>query len=132
MSVIVKEVITPRWLKIKKMYEASTNGSKKYGTNFELGGELNLLSLELVDMLGEITLRNGWDCTIEDIEMDLWKKRVWSLIENAGLLDAIETKDEDEDEYDEFGEDGDYGNNWVDDEGEGIDLDKLSKEEYGF
>lgn len=130
MSEIVKEVITPRWLKIKEMYEAGTNGSKKYGTNFELGGELNVLSLELVDMLGEITLRNGWDCIVEDIEMDLWKKRVWSLIENAGLLDAIESKDEDE--YDEFGEDGDYGNNWVDDEGEGIDLDKLSKEEYGF
>ncbi len=93
MAEIVKEVITPRWLKIKEMYEAGTNGSKKYGTNFELGGELNVLSLELVDMLGEITLRNGWDCVIEDIEMDLWKKRVWSLIENAGLLDAIESKD---------------------------------------
>ncbi len=130
MAEIVKEVITPRWLKIKEMYEAGTNGSKKYGTNFELGGELNVLSLELVDMLGEITLRNGWDCVIEDIEMDLWKKRVWSLIENAGLLDAIESKDEDE--YDEFGEDGDYGNSWVDDEDESVDLDKLSKEEYGF
>ena len=130
MAEIVKEVITPRWLKIKEMYEAGTNGSKKYGTNFELGGELNVLSLELVDMLGEITLRNGWDCVIEDIEMDLWKKRVWSLIENAGLLDAIESKDEDE--YDEFGEDGDYGNSWVDNEDESNDLDKLSKEEYGF
>ena len=130
MAEIVKEVITPRWLKIKEMYEAGTNGSKKYGTNFELGGELNVLSLELVDMLGEITLRNGWDCVIEDIEMDLWKKRVWSLIENAGLLDAIESKDEDE--YDEFGEGGDYGNSWVDDEDESVDLDKLSKEEYGF
>tara|TARA_R100000951_G_C2611893_1_gene171478 strand:- start:91 stop:483 length:393 start_codon:yes stop_codon:yes gene_type:complete len=130
MSEIVKEVITPRWLKIKEMYEAGTNGSKKYGTNFELGGELNVLSLELVDMLGEITLRNGWDCIVEDIEMDLWKKRVWSLIENAGLLDAIESKDEDE--YDEFGEDGDYGNNWIENEDESIDLDKLSKEEYGF
>jgi len=130
MAEIVKEVITPRWLKIKEMYEAGTNGSKKYGTNFELGGELNVLSLELVDMLGEITLRNGWGCVIEDIEMDLWKKRVWSLIENAGLLDAIESKDEDE--YDEFGEDGDYGNSWVDDENESVDLDKLSKEEYGF
>ena len=130
MSEIVKEVITPRWLKIKEMYEAGTNGSKKYGTNFELGGELNVLSLELVDMLGEITLRNGWGCIVEDIEMDLWKKRVWSLIENAGLLDAIESKDEDE--YDEYGEDGDYGNSWIDNEDESIDLDKLSKEEYGF
>ena len=130
MAEIVKEVITPRWLKIKEMYEAGTNGSKKYGTNFELGGELNVLSLELVDMLGEITLRNGWGCIVEDIEMDLWKKRVWSLIENAGLLDAIESKDEDE--YEEFGEDGDYGDNWADVDDGMADLDKLSKEEYGF
>lgn len=130
MAEIIKEVITPRWLKIKEMYEAGTNGSKKYGTNFELGGELNVLSLELVDMLGEITLRNGWGCIVEDIEMDLWKKRVWSLIENAGLLDAIESKDEDE--YDEFGEDGDYGDNWADVDDGMADLDKLSKEEYGF
>tara|TARA_B110000967_G_C18683730_1_gene459433 strand:- start:222 stop:614 length:393 start_codon:yes stop_codon:yes gene_type:complete len=130
MAEIIKEVITPRWLKIKEMYEAGTNGSKKYGTNFELGGELNVLSLELVDMLGEITLRNGWGCIVEDIEMDLWKKRVWSLIENAGLLDAIESKDDDE--YDEFGEDGDYGDNWADVDDGMADLDKLSKEEYGF
>ena len=130
MAEIIKEVITPRWLKIKEMYEAGTNGSKKYGTNFELGGELNVLSLELVDMLGEITLRNGWGCIVEDIEMDLWKKRVWSLIENAGLLDAIESKDEDE--YDEFGADGDYGDNWDDVDDGMADLDKLSKEEYGF
>tara|TARA_R110001592_G_scaffold313559_1_gene588996 strand:- start:674 stop:1066 length:393 start_codon:yes stop_codon:yes gene_type:complete len=130
MSEIVKEVITPRFLKIKEMYEAGTNGSTKYGTNFELGGELNILALGLVDMLGEITMRYGWDCTIEGIEMDLWKKRVWSLIENAGLLDAIETKDEDD--YDEYGEDGDYGNKVsVDIDGD-IDLDQLSKEEYGF
>ncbi len=130
MSEIQKEVITPRFLKIKKMYEEGTNGSTKYGTNFELGGELNVLALGLVDMLGEITMRYGWDCVIEGIEMDLWKKRVWSLIENAGLLDAIETKDEDD--YDEYGVDGDYGNHYsVDEEGE-IDLDQLSKEEYGF
>ena len=130
MSEIQKEVITPRFLKIKKMYEEGTNGSTKYGTNFELGGELNVLALGLVDMLGEITMRYGWDCVIEGIEMDLWKKRVWSLIENAGLLDAIEIKDEDS--YDEYGEDGDYGNHYsIDEDGE-IDLDQLSKEEYGF
>ena len=34
MAEIIKEVITPRWLKIKEMYEAGTNGSKKYGSGF--------------------------------------------------------------------------------------------------
>jgi hypothetical protein len=125
MSEIVKDVITPKWLKIKKMYKEGTNGSKKYGTNFELGGELNVLALELIDMLGEITQKNGFDCIVEDIEMDLWKKRVWSLIENAGLLNAIETDDDEEDEDDE-------DDDWFIDEDNDIDLDKLSKEKYGF
>jgi hypothetical protein len=125
MSEIVKDVITPKWLKIKKMYKEGTNGSKKYGTNFELGGELNVLALELIDMLGEITQKNGFDCIVEDIEMDLWKKRVWSLIENAGLLNAIETDDDEEDKDDE-------DDDWFIDEDNDIDLDKLSKEKYGF
>jgi hypothetical protein len=125
MSEIIKDVITPKWLKIKKMYKEGTNGSKKYGTNFELGGELNVLALELIDMLGEITQKNGFDCIIEDIEMDLWKKRVWSLIENAGLLNAIETDDDEEDEDDE-------DDDWFIDEDNNIDLDKLAKEKYGF
>jgi len=125
MSEIVKDVITPKWLKIKKMYKEGTNGSKKYGTNFELGGELNVLALELIDMLGEITQKNGFDCIVEDIEMDLWKKRVWSLIENAGLLNAIETDDDEEYEDDE-------DDDWFIDEDNDIDLDKLSKEKYGF
>jgi len=125
MSEIVKDVITPKWLKIKKMYKEGTNGSKKYGTNFELGGELNVLALELIDMLGEITQKNGFDCIVEDIEMDLWKKRVWSLIENAGLLNAIETDDDEEDEEDE-------DDDWFIEDEDDVDLDKLSKEKYGF
>ena len=125
MSEIVKDVITPKWLKIKKMYKEGTNGSKKYGTNFELGGELNVLALELIDMLGEITQKNGFDCIVEDIEMDLWKKRVWSLIENAGLLNAIETDDEEEDEEDE-------DDDWFIKEEENVDLDKMAKEKYGL
>jgi hypothetical protein len=125
MSEIVKDVITPKWLKIKKMYKEGTNGSKKYGTNFELGGELNVLALELIDMLGEITQKNGFDCIVEDIEMDLWKKRVWSLIENAGLLNAIETDDDEEDEEDE-------DDDWFIKEEENVDLDKMAKEKYGF
>lgn len=127
MSEIVKDVITPRWLTLKRMYKEGTNGSKKYGTNFELGGELNVLALELIDMLGEITMKNGFDCVVEDIEMDLWKKRVWSLIENAGLLNAIETEDDEDEDLED-----DDDNNWfLEDESE-VDLDKLAKEKYGF
>ena len=94
MSKIEKSVVTPKWLKIKEMYEQGTNGSNQYGTNFELGGELDELVLELVDLLGEITQKLGFDCVIEGVKMDLWKERVWSLIENAGLLPEIAWKDE--------------------------------------
>ncbi len=52
----VKTIITPKWQKIKAMYEAGTNGSVKYGTNFEVGGELDILCCEFVDMVGEITI----------------------------------------------------------------------------
>lgn len=127
MSEIVKDVITPRWLTLKRMYKEGTNGSKKYGTNFELGGELNVLALELIDMLGEITMKNGFDCVVEEIEMDLWKKRVWSLIENAGLLNAIETED---DEDEDLGDEDDY--NWFLEDDVEIDLEKLAEEKYGF
>lgn len=93
---IVKSIITPKWQKIKTMYEAGTNGSDAYGKNFPIGGELDTLSLELVDMLGEITQNQGWGCVVEDIKMDLWKERVWSLIENAGLLPEIAWRDDKE------------------------------------
>jgi len=94
MSKIEKSIVTPKWLQIKAMYEQGTNGSNKYGTNFEIGGELDELALELVDMLGEITQQQGFDCVVEGVKMDLWKERVWSLIENAGLLPEIAWKDE--------------------------------------
>ena len=101
-------------------------GSDKYGTNFPIGGELDILALELVDLLGEITQDWGWDCVVEDIKMDLWKERVWSLIENAGLLPEIAWRD-DKESYRLEAED--KWNSYDDDE---FDLDELAKQEYGF
>ena len=51
----IKTIVTPKWQKIKAMYEAGTNGSDKYGTNFEIEGELDLMCHEFIDMMGEIT-----------------------------------------------------------------------------
>lgn len=123
---IEKSIVTPKWVKIKEMYQAGTNGSDKYGTNFPIGGELDILALELVDLLGEITQDWGWDCVVEDIKMDLWKERVWSLIENAGLLPEIAWRD-DKESYRLEAED--KWNSYDDDE---FDLDELAKQEYGF
>ena len=92
----IKTIVTPKWQKIKAMYEAGTNGSDKYGTNFEIEGELDLMCHEFIDMMGEITQDRGFDCVVEDIKMDLWKERIWSLVENAGLLPEIAWRDDKE------------------------------------
>tara|TARA_Y100000389_G_C17442602_1_gene509545 strand:- start:944 stop:1339 length:396 start_codon:yes stop_codon:yes gene_type:complete len=94
MAKIQKSVITHRWLNIKAMYENGTNGSDKYGTNFPIGGELDILAYNFVNDLGALTVRNGYDYVIEDVKLDLWKERIWCLIENAGLLKDIIWKEE--------------------------------------
>jgi hypothetical protein len=124
MSKIEKSIVTPKWLKIKEMFEQGTNGSNKYDTNFEIGGELDELALELVDLLGEITQHQGFDCVVEGVKMDLWKERIWALIQNAGLLPEIAWRDELESESTSKDE-------WCEIEDE-IDLEELAKQEYGF
>jgi len=124
MSKVEKSIVTPMWLQIKEMYETGTNGSSKYGTNFEINGELDELSLEFVNMLGEITQHQGWDCVVEGVKMDLWKERIWSLIENAGLLAEIAWKDE-------LAEEKEKEDTWYMTEEE-FDLEELAKQEYGF
>ena len=76
------------------MYEANTNGSNKYGTNFPINGELDQLSTSFVDKIGKLTEKLGFECIIDGVSMNLWKERIWSLIENAGLLPEIAWKDE--------------------------------------
>ena len=97
------------------MYEAGTNGSDKYGNNFEIEGELDLMCHEFIDMMGEITQDRGFDCVVEDIKMDLWKERIWSLVENAGLLPEIAWRDdkesdrlEAEDKWNSYDDEYDY------------------------
>ena len=94
MAKIKKSFLTPKWLVVKTMYENGTNGSDKYGTNFDIGGEFAKLTREFIDIIGEYTHQFGWDCVIEGVKMDLWKERIWSLVENAGLLPEIAWKDE--------------------------------------
>jgi len=94
MTKMKKEFLTPKWLEIKLMYETGTNGSDKYGTNFEINGELDKLTRDFIDIIGEFTREFGWDCIIEGVKMDLWKERIWSLVENAGLLPEIAWKDD--------------------------------------
>ena len=123
----VKTIVTPKWQKIKAMYEAGTNGSDAYGKNFPLDGELDQMCCEFINMVGTITQEYGYDCIIEDIKMDLWKERIWSLVENVGLLPEMAWRDDKESDRLEA---EDKWNSY--DDGEGYDLETLAKQEYGF
>jgi hypothetical protein len=89
-----KMVLTPKWIEIKELFESNSNGSKGYGTNFPIDGKLDILTQHFVGMLGVITLKQGFDAVVEGIRMDLWKERIWAVIENAGLLPEVSLKDE--------------------------------------
>ena len=74
------------------MFEASTNGNEDYGKNFEIGCKLDILTRSFLDRLGDITTHKGYYCVIDGVKMNLWKERIWSVIENAGLLAPIAWK----------------------------------------
>ena len=96
MAKIEKSIMTPKWLEIKKMYETESNGSKEYKSNFKIGGEFDELTREFLDMIMTICEEFGNECTIEGVHMNLWKERIWSVIENGGLLAPIAWKLDDE------------------------------------
>ena len=107
-----KSILTAEWLTIKTMYEANTNGSNKYGTNFPIDGELDQLTMNFIDKIGNLTNKMGFECVIDGVHMNLWKERIWSLVENAGLLQDIAWKVDMEDEETEIKD------NWYSDEDE--------------
>jgi hypothetical protein len=76
-------------------------------------------------MIGAITLKQGFDAVVEDIKLDLWKERIWAVVENAGLLPDIAWKDEKA-----LKEIKDHWNS-VDDEFD-YDLEAQSFETFGF
>ena len=125
MKKVEKSILTAEWLTIKAMYEANTNGSNQYGTNFPIDGELDQLTMKFIDKIGVLTQQLGFDCVIDGVKMDLWKERIWSLVENAGLLPEIAWKDERD------AEEAEINDTWYSNEDE-MDLEDLSKQEYGF
>jgi hypothetical protein len=82
--------ITDQFNQIKSIYKAGTNGRTKYGENFPIGGELDILCQEFLLELAKLTVEGGYKQTIEGIKLDVWKDRVWNLYENAGLLEGMD------------------------------------------
>ena len=85
-------ILTNEWVEMKEMFEANTNGNDNDGKNFKIGGELDILSRTFLDKLGDLTSLKGHYCVIDGVKMTLWKERLWSVIENAGLLAPIAWK----------------------------------------
>ena len=124
MKKVEKMFLTPKWQEIKAMYEVGTNGSNEYETNFPLDGELDELTQHFVGYIIMLTESKGFKGIVEDISLDLWKERIWNLIENAGLLPNIAWKDDKA--MDEARD------SWMEtDEEYYVDLDKLEAEIYG-
>ena len=85
-------VLTNEWVEMKEMFEKGTNGNDTYGENFKIGGELDIITRTFLDKLGDLTSLKGHYCIIDGVKMTLWKERLWSVIENAGLLAPIAWK----------------------------------------
>lgn len=81
--------ITQEWVKIKSMYNKNTNRNSTYGENFKIGGELDQMIESFIEKLAKLTEHYGYRCIIDDVQMDLWKDRIWNLCENAGLLPPL-------------------------------------------
>jgi hypothetical protein len=89
--------ITNQFLTLKNMF-------KDGATNLE---EFDYLSAKLLVDLTELTEHGvKGDDKIEGVNLDLWKDRVWHLIERTGLLpeyketeDEVEEYEEEEDEW---------------------------------
>ena len=82
--------ITDQFNQIKSIYKVGTNGRTKYGENFPIGGELDILCQEFLLELAKLTVEGGYKQTVEGIKLDVWKDRVWNLYENAGLLEGMD------------------------------------------
>ena len=121
-----KMFLTNKWIEIKKTFEANTNGSKEYGSNFELDGELDELTQHFLGYIAKLTLSKGFDAEVEGVKLDLWKERIWSLIENAGLLQNIDWKDELEEDIEVEDTWNEYNDEFD------VDFEKLENEAYGF
>jgi hypothetical protein len=81
-----KKYLTKKWHEIERIYNLSTKNTNVYGNNFHIEGELDTLIDYFLVYLSKLTLKYGYDYTVEGVHLDIWKRRIWTLTENAGLL----------------------------------------------
>ena len=86
-----KHPIEVKYLDLKKRFKAKEMSIE----------EVDLITCELIAELARLTEKNVTE--INGVSIDLYKDRVWWIVENAGLLP--EYRDEDEDIVDEIKDD---------------------------
>jgi len=98
-----KNIIESKWLNIKSK-------SKVENLNIE---ELDLLTCDLIADLAQLT--EAGITEVEGVSVDLYKDRVWWVVEKIGLLpeykdedDLVDELDEEEDDYYKVEEDFDF------------------------
>ena len=89
----VKNIIETKWLEIKAK-------SKAKDINIE---EIDQLTSQLIVDLSDLTIAGVTE--IEGVSIDLYKDRVWWVVEKVGLLP--EYRDDEDDVFDEFDEEED-------------------------
>ncbi len=114
LTAAITDVLSQRGLAAKKNYD-------------EIDGELDQLTMNFIDKIGDLTNKMGFECVIDGVHMNLWKERIWSLVENAGLLPEIAWKDELAEEEAEIQD------NWYSDNDDfDADLEAQSYEVFGL
>lgn len=88
--------LTSDWKAIKNFFEKNTNGfevdKKNYGKNFPIGGTLDQVTQDFLGRLKALTEEKGHDAVVEGYSLDVWKERVWGVVEKAGLLEPLPKK----------------------------------------
>lgn len=96
---IEKLILTPKYNVIKEMFKQGDNGSREYGDNFEIDGDLDKLCYEFLEHMMDYSHELGFDAEVEGVKLDLWKERIWTIIEKAGLLPPIAWRSDKDKEY---------------------------------
>ena len=99
-----KHPIEVKYLDLKKRFKAKEMSIE----------EIDLITCELITELALLTEKNVTE--INGVSIDLYKDRVWWIVENAGLLpeyraeeeDIVDELDNEEDDYYKVEDDFDY------------------------
>lgn len=72
---------------IKFLHKENVSKKIDYNKNVEERKKLEDLSYLFLGKLSNITVKDGYDVVVEGIHLDMWKSRIWGIIEDAGLLE---------------------------------------------